>query len=547
MKKLALVLSLLLLLVTPIHALTGVGALADRISTATLVQVTGKTAPWAEVVIVNPNEDDRIYVTAEIEPDGDFTFQFRVSNATLGQLQIFAIDELGTTSRVRLADYLNVVILLPPTIVNDLDDPQSSTRVALTGFTYPGSTITLHLTSDQGFDDSFTIIADSITGRWRYQNSSLPPGRYTGTARSQNGNLLSELSQEIYFEITTIPIPPIVIDVIEEILDVVPEAVREIIVDRQEEIAQVLAPAAAAPVVAILLQDLIAILLKLLLGLLHLLGWRKDRRSWGVVYDAITKDRLTRAIVRLYQAQDNKLVETDVTGNEGIFAFLPQVGRYFIKVVKPGYEFPSQFVRGSGRDGEYEYVYHGEVFEVGNPDEQLRLSIPLDPIKAKVTWWFYLKRLLARLWNALGIILLLIGFTFALSSILRIVSLLNILVLLFYVVLLTYQLRTALVVKRRFGIVRDSATNDPVPNVSIALYEVEFNRLIQRRVSNDQGKFLLVVPGGRYKLEVAAVDWVADYETGAKKKAYGGQEIIVKGERTQAVKVTIYVKKRGKG
>ena len=78
-----------------VRALTGVGALGDRLSSGGVVEVVGKTAPWAEVVIVDPEGGDLLTVVAEVEQNGDFYFKFKKDVVTLNRLEIFGVDEAG--------------------------------------------------------------------------------------------------------------------------------------------------------------------------------------------------------------------------------------------------------------------------------------------------------------------------------------------------------------------------------------------------------------------------------------------------------------------
>jgi hypothetical protein len=63
----------------------------------------------------------------------------------------------------------------------------------------------------------------------------------------------------------------------------------------------------------------------------------RTRPAYGLVRDAITHVPLDLAVVRLLDAETNRLVMTRVTNTQGKFFALPPPGTYTITVTKPGY------------------------------------------------------------------------------------------------------------------------------------------------------------------------------------------------------------------
>jgi hypothetical protein len=66
----------------------------------------------------------------------------------------------------------------------------------------------------------------------------------------------------------------------------------------------------------------------------------KGRRpkSWGIVYDERTRRPLRNAVVRVFEARYNKLLETRVTDIRGRYAFLVGNNVYYVTYEKPGYQ-----------------------------------------------------------------------------------------------------------------------------------------------------------------------------------------------------------------
>lgn len=521
----------------PALALTGVGALADQVATGAEIHFWGKTAPWAEVVILEPpfnsTQTDRVVAVAEIESTGIFDFRYKSRGENLNILQVVAVDDVGVTNRISLGAVVGGEVLLPPTIVNDPSDT-STNNAALMGMSYPNSRIDLTLTRNDT-DVSQGTTNTNASGYWYYKRSDLPAGKYKVVAKSVFGSLISDISQEIYFEILGVAVPPVVTEVVDQVIESLPDFIETAILEQPETVAKVLAPIAAVPVIGFWLKDLIALLIRLFLGILHFFGWHKERRRFGVVYDSVTKKPLERAIVRLYQVMNDKLVikETEVTGTNGEFAFLPAAGRYKIMVTRSEYTFPSSIIKARNSDGEYRNLYHGEIFEIKEGDS-VEISVPMDRGQVKLDWKFRVKDILTKVWRVIGWVMLIVGLLFAVRSLMLNVTAINISVLVFYIAMIFWNIFNGVRVIRGVSVVVDEKTKKGIMGVGIAVYEVTYQRLVQRRFSDAKGRFLLILPAGKYRIEASTLGY----------QEYKGSVIEVKGEKAKSVRIKIGLKKR---
>lgn len=112
------------------------------------------------------------------------------------------------------------------------------------------------------------------------------------------------------------------------------------------------------------------------------LYFSKKKRKWGVVYDSLTKQPIDLAVVRLFEANTKKLVETKVTNLEGKYLFLLDYNKeYYLTVTKPGYAYPTKIMAAEIKDKEYDNLYHGEKFKLEQQEGQgfIAYNIPLDP------------------------------------------------------------------------------------------------------------------------------------------------------------------------
>ncbi|MBU1177768.1 chitobiase/beta-hexosaminidase C-terminal domain-containing protein [Patescibacteria group bacterium] len=144
-----------------------------------------------------------------------------------------------------------------------------------------------------------------------------------------------------------------------------------------------------------LLNFLLGVPLSILLSYLHYLAQfftepllylsRKKKREWGVVYDSLTKQPLDLAIVRLFDQETNKLVETRVTDAAGRFLFIVEPEKsYYVTADKPFYTFPSHYLEGKKADADYYNLYYGQLISAATDKDiektgQVAVNIPLDP------------------------------------------------------------------------------------------------------------------------------------------------------------------------
>lgn len=64
---------------------------------------------------------------------------------------------------------------------------------------------------------------------------------------------------------------------------------------------------------------------------------RKPKR-WGVIKDAVSSKPLSNVIIRIFDKQFNKLLETQITGLNGAYGFLVKKSTYFFTAEKSGFK-----------------------------------------------------------------------------------------------------------------------------------------------------------------------------------------------------------------
>ena len=239
--------------------------------------------------------------------------------------------------------------------------------------------------------------------------------------------------------------------------------------------------------------------------LLSALGIRKKRKNpWGVVYDAITKDPIGLAIIRLFDATTKQLLATQVTDKEGRFEFLVKPGTYTLGIVKTPYVFPSTLITGKTDDVLLD-VYHGEPITITSETQNIHVNIPLDPedpskrlIAGLHAMTQRARRVLARV--SLPLLVLGTGLSVVLYAFAQ--TQYNLLMLLAYVVLAAYQTSILPKAVKAFGTIFDAITLQPVPLALVHIIDPQYQRVLKSRLSDYRGRFTFLPDPGNYELRV---------------------------------------------
>ncbi len=273
-----------------------------------------------------------------------------------------------------------------------------------------------------------------------------------------------------------------------------------------------------------------------------LLGRRKkgQQRFFGVAYDAITKDPLALAIIRLYKKENDaeRLVSTFVTDKEGKYDVLLEPGSYRIEVKKPQYTFPSSIVSGQSQDGAYDHVYQGGIEITDQATELVVPDLPMDPVNAEQKW--QTANIFKKLWlslqkagHYLAVPLLFVG---SLVSVIVVASVpdnpVNWILSIAYVLMFLLQLKLRQKPEKAWGVVYDIATNAPLPLVNLQLIDPSFGKVVASRLSDYQGRFRFAPEPGKYVLK-------------AQKEGFKPAEVIEAPKNRDLLKQEVIVQKEG--
>jgi len=218
--------------------------------------------------------------------------------------------------------------------------------------------------------------------------------------------------------------------------------------------------------------------------------FKKKRKKFGVVYDSITKRPVDLAILRLYNASNNKLIQTKVSDKEGRFSFVVKPGTYYIKVFKKDYLFPTQVLAAQKEDLFYIDLYHGENIQV---DEKAVITpnIPLDadkkPKPSSRVMMVYFLRKAQKFFAVLGPIATFIVFIIK-------PSLLFFVLLILHLILYAIFKRLAVPKKPKgWGIVADKTSKSPLGRSVVRLYDNKYHKLLETQVTDPNGRYSFLV------------------------------------------------------
>jgi hypothetical protein len=250
--------------------------------------------------------------------------------------------------------------------------------------------------------------------------------------------------------------------------------------------------------------------------LMAFLGFKKKQRSWGVVYDSVTKQPIDPAYVLLEDEKGNE-IKTAITDIDGRYGFLVEEGKYRLKANKTNYKFPSEKLKGRLSDEIYNNLYFGEVFSVGEKGDLIIKNIPMDPEnfdwnefnklnKNILTYYSYGEFFKAVLLNWFFYI----GFVVSIIALVLSFSIYNIVILALYV--LVFFLRLIGPKPHRYGKVLKAKNGKPYSYAIVKVFMLEGGRETYKTVCDMNGRYLSLVTNGDYYVKIDRKNQEGFYE-----------------------------------
>ncbi|MBN1326117.1 hypothetical protein JW977_04035 [Candidatus Falkowbacteria bacterium] len=252
--------------------------------------------------------------------------------------------------------------------------------------------------------------------------------------------------------------------------------------------------------VAILLTSYLLPYLHLIFVEPFLFFFRRKRKKWGIVYNALSKVPVDLAVVRLYKKSDNSLVQTRVTDRDGRYIFIiKETGKYYISVTKGGFTFPTRYLADEKQDSKYIDLYHGEAIEVTEREATITANIPLDPLEKKVlpereVIFGYLFKNLRVVVSYVGLVLSVLIFLVYPNWITGVSILLHIILFAIFIRLIVPKK------PKSWGIIYDQKTKQPLHYAVVRIFDLKFNKLLETQVTDSKGRYSFLVSKNEYQL-----------------------------------------------
>ncbi len=244
---------------------------------------------------------------------------------------------------------------------------------------------------------------------------------------------------------------------------------------------------------------------------------RRKREKWGIVYDAITKRPIPLAIIRIFDKNTGKLVQTKVTDKNGRYQFIVDSGDYYLEVVKDEYRYPSEILYGEKRDDKYFDLYHGGAITV-TEKTMLNFNIPLDPDRQVISAEKMIKHRSMK------------SFQYAVSVLGPILATISLVIhptwwvaaLLLTQLMMIYAFRhlTGTQKLKNWGVVVDEVTKTPLKNSVVRLFDTRYNKLLESQITDGKGRYGFLVAKNNYQLTAERPRY----------QKYESEEIVIEDE-----------------
>ena len=219
-----------------------------------------------------------------------------------------------------------------------------------------------------------------------------------------------------------------------------------------------------------------------LLGLVQL----RKRKPWGKVLDKLTGRPVPLAMVRIYSAEFKKLLDAHLTDAGGRFDALVLSGSYDVQVLKKGYQ-----------------KFQKDGVRISSEGQALNLEIALSPLTETLSAGYVrnmrVLQILKHFFRMITPLMLVVG-TFVSFIVMAVLPTnFNYFVFWLYLALDALQIFFTYHLRKPFGKVADSVSNDPLPLSIVRIFDNDKNWLLETKVSDRIGRFnFLLVPGNYY-------------------------------------------------
>lgn len=241
--------------------------------------------------------------------------------------------------------------------------------------------------------------------------------------------------------------------------------------------------------------------LLVILALLHLtrpvyLAFTRRRRAYGVVFDSLTGIPLPLVTVRLVTpGAFARQVASAVTDKHGRYRLLGRPGEFMVEVVKSGYNFPSQYLKG-----------HTTVYDnllqapriILKDYGMLTKNLPVDPSQDARRSQIFRRQLPALPKNTQFMLAYVSPLLLLIYPLWILPSVIGWLLYAGYLSVMLYRLFTFKPSQAPFGVIRNVETGETVQGAIVRVLSSKFNKVLETQVTGPRGRYAFVVHPGAY-------------------------------------------------
>jgi len=251
---------------------------------------------------------------------------------------------------------------------------------------------------------------------------------------------------------------------------------------------------------------------------------RRKYKTWGTVFNSITKNPLDLSSVRLIDSNTKKVIKSAVTGKNGNYLFLTPPGVYELEASKQSFSFPSVF----GKDNPENYL--GGSVDVKNKEVVIDKQVPLDPDEGKPSVGrFKLKKWQRRIGRTVGYIA---PFLSALALLFVRSWWVWVLVAVHVVLLIIFLRLTRKDKRKKFGKIY-TKDNKAISGAVVSLFKKPYEKRIAYTVTDMFGRYFLPVAVGDFTLVVE--------KDGLEKKSIN-KKFTEEDEKSGIVNIDVFLK-----
>jgi hypothetical protein len=224
--------------------------------------------------------------------------------------------------------------------------------------------------------------------------------------------------------------------------------------------------------------------------------FKRRKTGFGTVFDAVTGKPIDLARIRLVD-EHGLTTASAVTDKAGHYRLAATPGEYMVDVTKPGFTFPSAFVKARKISRTYDNVLPSSRIKIKDYGIVTK-NIALDPTEGKKKRSNVFKTGIVLGDNLQLAIAYASPFVAGLYPYLIRTSIAPWIVYGAYVVLLVYRLTHFTPAKPPFGIIADAKTGKPLGRVVVRLFDGKFNKLLKTEKTSEKGRYAFLVNRGAY-------------------------------------------------